>query len=1103
MPPVKTFSSENIRCCTLVGHVDHGKSSFADSLLATNGIISSRSAGQVRYMDSREDEQERGITMKSSAVSLTFKLRTIQKDGSVDAIQDYTLNLIDTPGHVDFSSEVSTAARLCDGALVIVDVVEGVCAQTVNVLRQAWLDGLRTVLVVNKMDRLITELKLTPTEAHHRLLQLLEQVNAVIGGFYAAERMEQDQRWYEERERLREEKEQLHHGELPQDHTADETDLPEHEEYEDADLYFDPARGNVIFASAVDHWAFRLERFSHMYAQKLGIKEDKIRQFLWGHYYLDPKTKRVLSQKQHDREKRVMKPMFVQFVLDNIWSVYEHTVMERDQDMIDKIIATLQLSIHPRDMRAKEPAMLMQAIMSQWLPLSACTFNAIVRCLPSPAEAQMQRVPRMIRPELGFFASDSELAPTNDLERDLFRSRSGPEAVTVAYVSKMFAVPKEDMPECKRVQLTADEMRERGRLQREAMASTGAEAAASAPNTHEDADETPREEEDGSEEVILGFARLYSGSVSVGETVWAILPKYDPSHAPSDAVNQPYIRECKIQALYMMMGRDLIAVQRVPAGNVFAIRGLDGVVLRNGTLMRAPHGAQLREVVNLAGMKRHATPIVRVALEPRSAADMPRLAEGLKLLNQADPCVEVLVQENGEHVILTAGELHLERCLRDLRERFARCAIQSSPPLVPFRETCVKAANLPPPKTPGASRGTIEGTALQGAVVFTIRAVPMPSLLTDFLVMNVPTIRRMLRRSRRHDDQIGGSGDHDDDDDDDDDGQDPNANGIRNAQVQSESIDHIEHDEDADLVRRVSVRLFWDELAKVLQRAGTEWAGLAAQICAFGPKHVGPNLLLDPQQILRRSLMQRIQAQDSKSQLAVGMQHISLSSTGAEDSTPRLEREWCDAIEAGFQLASGAGPLCAESMQGVAFFVQNVRVDQDALGDARAKSSQMASMVISSVRESCRQGMLDWSPRLLLAMYSCDIQAAPEVQGKVHAVLSRRRGRIVSEEIKEGTLFFTIGALLPVVESFGFAEEIRKRTSGAANPQLFFAGFQLFDEDPLWVPRTEEELEDLGEKGDRENIAKRYMDMVRKRKGLKTDKRIVASAEKQRTLKSM
>ena len=200
MPPARVFASENIRCCTLIGHVDHGKSSYADSLLAANGIISSRSAGKVRYLDSREDEQERGITMESSAVSLNFKLRRFQEDGQVAGIADYMLNLIDTPGHVDFSSEVSTASRLCDGALVIVDVVEGVCSQTVAVLRQAWLDGLRTILVINKVDRLITELQLTPNEAYHRLVQLVEQANAVIGGFYAAERMELDQRLHEEAE---------------------------------------------------------------------------------------------------------------------------------------------------------------------------------------------------------------------------------------------------------------------------------------------------------------------------------------------------------------------------------------------------------------------------------------------------------------------------------------------------------------------------------------------------------------------------------------------------------------------------------------------------------------------------------------------------------------------------------------------------------------------------------------------------------------------------------------------------------------------------------------------------------------------------------------
>lgn len=163
--------------------------------------------------------------------------------------------------------------------------------------------------------------------------------------------------------------------------------------------------------------------------------------------------------------------------------------------------------------------------------------------------------------------------------------------------------------------------------------------------------------------------------------------------------------------------------------------------------------------------------------------------------------------------------------------------------------------------------------------------------------------------------------------------------------------------------------------------------------------------------------------------------------------------------------------------------------------------SQVTGSLIASAQEAFRQGLLDWSPRLLLAMYSCDIQASTDVLGKVYGVVARRRGRIVSEEMKEGTSFFTITALLPVVESFNFADEIRKRTSGAASPQLVFHGYEMLDEDPFWVPTTEEELEDLGEKSDRENVARRYMDGVRKRKGLFVEKKVVEHAEKQRTLK--
>jgi len=163
--------------------------------------------------------------------------------------------------------------------------------------------------------------------------------------------------------------------------------------------------------------------------------------------------------------------------------------------------------------------------------------------------------------------------------------------------------------------------------------------------------------------------------------------------------------------------------------------------------------------------------------------------------------------------------------------------------------------------------------------------------------------------------------------------------------------------------------------------------------------------------------------------------------------------------------------------------------------------SKLSGQIITTMRDACNKGFLEWSSRLMLAMYSCDIQATTDTLGRVYGVISRRRGRITSEELKEGTTFFQIFALLPVVESFGFADEIRKRTSGAASPQLIFSGFEMLNEDPFWVPTTEVELEDLGEKSDRENLAKKYMESVRKRKGMFIDKKIVEHAEKQRTLK--
>ena len=266
--------------------------------------------------------------MESSAISLYFSLLKKSLSGDQPKKNEYLINLIDSPGHVDFSSEVSVASRLCDGAVVLVDAVEGVCSQTVAVLRQTWMEKLKPLLVINKMDRLITETKMSPLEAYTHLKKIVEQVNAVMGAFFQGERMEDDLNYREVLERKTAydlaEKEANRGEANPDVLRSESTDAHTFEEKDDDDIYFSPDKSNVIFSSATDGWAFTIKQFAGIYERKLGIKSPVLEKVLWGDYYLDPKTKRVLGSKH--LKGRPLKPMFVQLVLENIWSVYNATL---------------------------------------------------------------------------------------------------------------------------------------------------------------------------------------------------------------------------------------------------------------------------------------------------------------------------------------------------------------------------------------------------------------------------------------------------------------------------------------------------------------------------------------------------------------------------------------------------------------------------------------------------------------------------------------------------------------------------------------------------------------------------------------------------------
>jgi len=161
---------DHIRNIAIAAHIDHGKTTFSDNLLAGAGMISEELSGKQRALDFHEDESSRGITIDSASVSMVHNI-----DG-----EDYLINLIDTPGHVDFGGDVTRAMRAVDGCVILTCAVEGVMPQTETVVRQALKELVKPVLFINKVDRLIKEVKLTPEEMQQRFVKTIDHVNQLI-----------------------------------------------------------------------------------------------------------------------------------------------------------------------------------------------------------------------------------------------------------------------------------------------------------------------------------------------------------------------------------------------------------------------------------------------------------------------------------------------------------------------------------------------------------------------------------------------------------------------------------------------------------------------------------------------------------------------------------------------------------------------------------------------------------------------------------------------------------------------------------------------------------------------------------------------------------
>jgi elongation factor 2 len=334
---------EQIRNMSVIAHVDHGKSTLSDSLVAAAGIIKMEEAGEKRVMDTRADEAARGITIKSTAISMHYHVTKDVVPDLPDDKRNFLINLIDSPGHVDFSSEVTAALRVTDGALVVVDCVEGVCVQTETVLRQALTERIRPVLFINKVDRVMLELQQEPEEAYQGFVKTIQNVNVVIA-------------------------------------TYNDPVM--------GDLQVDPVVGTVAIGSGYQGWAFSVTQFARRYGQKFGTEEKKMRERLWGDSFFDAKNKKWIKKDTNEQGDR-LKRAFCEFCLAPIYQIVDATMNEK-ADKLEKILESLKITLTHEE-KEHVPKKKLKSIMMKFLPAADTLLTMMVEHLPSPKKAQAYR----------------------------------------------------------------------------------------------------------------------------------------------------------------------------------------------------------------------------------------------------------------------------------------------------------------------------------------------------------------------------------------------------------------------------------------------------------------------------------------------------------------------------------------------------------------------------------------------------------------------------------------------------------------------------------------------------------------------------------------
>ncbi|KAI8063798.1 P-loop containing nucleoside triphosphate hydrolase protein [Gongronella butleri] len=321
------------RNIAILGHLHHGKTSFLDMLVAETHPDTPLDPEQPkRYTDTHIVERERGISLKS--MPMTFVMQDLND-------KSYVLNTMDTPGHTDFIDEIVAALRLADGAVLLVDAVEGVMVNTERIIRLCIQEGIPLTLVINKVDRLILELKLPPSDAYFKLRYTIEEVNQIIKKTPGGE-----------------------------------------------NIRLSPERGNVCFASSLTGWCFNLRSFAKLYTDSYEEEIDYVQfaERLWGDVFYNPEKGSFHRKSQEGTSKR----SFVHFILEPLYKLYSQVLGEDQQDL-KRTLRTLGIHLKEKEF-ALNVKPLLRLVLSRFFGPPTGFVDMVVRHLPSPLANADQKI---------------------------------------------------------------------------------------------------------------------------------------------------------------------------------------------------------------------------------------------------------------------------------------------------------------------------------------------------------------------------------------------------------------------------------------------------------------------------------------------------------------------------------------------------------------------------------------------------------------------------------------------------------------------------------------------------------------------------------------